>query len=174
MRPRIDAEFTGVEIPSAWLDRRLDSHDVRTRDLLMAQVQAYQPIGDNDVVTQVRRATRLGLMTGQTSGDAVASRLGLNRRTPDRRLAEQDTGLQRLLDETRFEVARQLLGETNLSVQHVGTILGFAEASAFTHAFGRWAGTSPSQWRRQPAGGQDFTDVVTAQDRQRRTPTPAR
>jgi AraC-like DNA-binding protein len=58
-----------------------------------------------------------------------------------------------LLDETRYRIARQLLRDTLLGVEELAVTLGYADATAFSRAFRRWSGTSPSRWRAtQPRG----------------------
>jgi AraC-like DNA-binding protein len=40
------------------------------------------------------------------------------------------------------------LQDANLSISEVAWLLGFREAGAFTHAFRRWTGQTPSEVRR--------------------------
>ena len=44
-------------------------------------------------------------------------------------------------------VASEYLVETPLPLQEVSTLLGYSDPGNFTHAFKRWAGTSPSAFR---------------------------
>jgi AraC-like DNA-binding protein len=53
-----------------------------------------------------------------------------------------------LLEETPFEVARQLVESTRMPLVRVSAALGYADASAFTRAFRRWSGSTPIGWRR--------------------------
>ena len=50
----------GVIIPLAWLKRPIVSADRKSYKALGLRIQSYQPAGEHDVVTQVRRATRVG------------------------------------------------------------------------------------------------------------------
>jgi AraC-like DNA-binding protein len=79
--------------------------------------------------------------------DRVAEKLDVSARTLRRRLAEEDTTFQRVLDEVRFGLATEYLIETPLPVQEVASLLGYSDPGNFTHAFKRWAGTSPSDFR---------------------------
>jgi AraC-like DNA-binding protein len=54
-----------------------------------------------------------------------------------------------LLNQARFDVARDLLPGMRMAVTDLALVLGYADTSAFTHAFQRWAGVAPSQWREQ-------------------------
>lgn len=146
--PSFDAAHTGVSMPSEWLDRPTSHRKAAQRARLEAQVQEYQPAGEHDLITQVRRLLRIGLMTGQTSGPEVAERVGMSYRTLHRRLVAMDTHFQRLLDETRASLAKQLLAETRLSGRDISLIVGFRNAPVFTRSFTEWTGTLPSEWRR--------------------------
>jgi len=49
--------------------------------------------------------------------------------------------------EVRRQRARQLLRDTDLPVLAIAETLGYADAPAFTRAFRRWSGTTPTAWR---------------------------
>jgi AraC-like DNA-binding protein len=52
-----------------------------------------------------------------------------------------------VLNETRHELSRRYLDDPAKSVTEIAFLLGFSEQSAFTRAFGRWSGMSPSSYR---------------------------
>jgi AraC-like DNA-binding protein len=64
-----------------------------------------------------------------------------------RRLSACGTSFQSLVDEGRFEIARQMLENTDADIQRIAVMLEYADASAFARAFRRWSGTTPSRWR---------------------------
>jgi len=68
-------------------------------------------------------------------------------RTLQRRLSEQGYSYQTLVDESRRELARRLLRQTDFSLIEVTFMTGFSEQSAFTRAFKRWAGQTPRSFR---------------------------
>jgi AraC-like DNA-binding protein len=70
-------------------------------------------------------------------------------RTLKRRLAEQNTSYQRLLDELRRDRALKLLEVKTNTVEEVAVQLGYSDAANFNRAFRRWLGMSPSSWRDQ-------------------------
>lgn len=75
----------------------------------------------------------------------VAAELGLSARTLRRRLGEEGTRFQALLDEVRSSLATRLLDDARLSVEETAQRLGYAEASTFIQAFRRWHGTTPTR-----------------------------
>lgn len=79
----------------------------------------------------------------------VSQYLHVSERTLRRRLKEQETSYQQILDDVRFDKAKQLLQESQESIDGISQKLGFSEAAAFNHAFMRWSGLSPGKWRKQ-------------------------
>jgi AraC-like DNA-binding protein len=89
------------------------------------------------------------LVAEAVSGDEVARLLSMHRRTLNRRLREEGTTFQELLDEVRFEAACQFLDTSHIPITEIANSLGYAETSAFSRAFRRWSGASPVQRRRK-------------------------
>jgi AraC-like DNA-binding protein len=87
-------------------------------------------------------------LTGDTSGDAIAQSLSLHRRTLNRRLTEENTTFQFVLDQIRFDLACQLLAYSDISLDDVAASLAYAGVSPFMRSFHRLAGMSPGRWRR--------------------------
>jgi len=71
----------------------------------------------------------------------------MHRCTLSRHLKELGTSFQNLLDEVRFEIARQLLEDSRMEIIQIAALLGYSNASAFTRAFRRWSSTTPAEWR---------------------------
>ena len=87
-------------------------------------------------------------LAGAVSLDAVSGRLQTSPRTLQRRLTGLGISFREVVEEARFEIACALLRGTDLKVQEIAARLGYATPSSFTRAFGRWAGCSPSAFRR--------------------------
>jgi len=102
-----------------------------------------------DLIEKLQRSLRVSLISGVSSGDALASLLAMHRRTLNRRLQLQGITFRDVLDEVRYEVARQLLALSHLSIDDIAAALGYASASPFVRSFKRWSGQSPGQWRRE-------------------------
>jgi len=64
-----------------------------------------------------------------------------------RRLAEESTSFQEILDEVRFGLATEYLIETLLPLQEISTLLGYSDPGNFTHSFKRWSGMAPRDFR---------------------------
>ena len=64
-----------------------------------------------------------------------------------RRLSECGKPYQSLIDETRFNVATELLRDTTATVGEIGLSIGFADQANFSRLFHRIAGISPRAYR---------------------------
>jgi AraC-like DNA-binding protein len=140
-----DRERTAISFPTTLLNKPMtEANSERVRRL----EQQAQTIGKGELLSRLRRALRILLLSGRTSAQEVAAVLFLHRRTLNRRLNDQGTNFQQVLDEIRFEAACQLLDNTQLPLTDIAASLGYSESSAFTRAFRRWSGAAPSRRRR--------------------------
>lgn len=85
--------------------------------------------------------------------DSVACELALSPRQLQNKLKQEGTSYQVLLDQIRKETALKYLNESDITVCDIAFLLGFSEQSAFNHAFKRWTGANPGDYRKpsQPA-----------------------
>jgi AraC-like DNA-binding protein len=70
-----------------------------------------------------------------------------------RRLAAEGLTFTDLLEALRGDLARRHLADEGLTISQVAWLLGYQEISAFTHAFKRWTGMTPSEARARHEGG---------------------
>jgi len=89
---------------------------------------------------------------GTTGAPEIARRLGLSHRTLARRLADEGLSYSQILHELKLDLAKRYLRE-GVSVSRIAWLLGYQEVSAFTHAFKRWTGKSPRQFRLHEEAG---------------------
>ncbi len=148
---RFDAEQTGVSVPVSILQKPIRGADPALRKLLAGRVARTWHAGELDLLTQIRRALRLGLIHGHASAIEISDELGMGRRTLQRHLDQAGISFQELLDEARCEFAQQLLVGTRLHIADVSKIVGYPDPSVFTRAFVRWRGTTPTTWRASSA-----------------------
>ncbi len=79
----------------------------------------------------------------------AARRQDISVRTCQRRLAAAGLVYSRLVDEVRFDTARRLLDDPNMTLAEISAALGYAHPTKFTRAFERWTGLAPSVYRRE-------------------------
>ncbi|PCJ70567.1 MAG: hypothetical protein COA62_08295 [Rhodobiaceae bacterium] len=78
----------------------------------------------------------------------TASELGFSERTLRRRLADEKTSFQELLDEVRHFLAVEYLSGTDISVEAVASALGYTNHGNFRRAFVKWSGVTPGVFRK--------------------------
>jgi AraC-like DNA-binding protein len=103
-----------------------------------------------DLLTKVQNSIVPLLPHGNVRVASVAKRLGLSERTLARKLASVGLTYSEALEQLRRVLARRYLAEDDLSVSRVAWLLGFREVSAFTNAFRRWTGHTPTAERNRP------------------------
>lgn len=77
----------------------------------------------------------------------IAKRLGISGRTIQRRLAEEETSFQKLVDDVRQDQALVWVKNGDLTPAEMAFRLGFSQSSSFHRAFKQWTGRSFSQFR---------------------------
>jgi AraC-like DNA-binding protein len=98
----------------------------------------------------VRRVLVAMLGGQEPTLDRIAKRLGTTPRTLQRRLRDENTTFQDLLDAVRHELALVHVAEQAASIDEIAWLLGFSNGSAFHRAFKRWTGVTPGEFRRHP------------------------
>jgi AraC-like DNA-binding protein len=84
----------------------------------------------------------------------MAQQLLMSERTLKRRLQDEGTGFQALLDHARQQQAMRLLRQPKLAIKQVAEAVGYGDPANFARAFYKWTGMTPRQWRQQ-AGAAD-------------------
>lgn len=154
LEPRFEAEHSALELSADDLDRpRPDDEFRRLTPIVDREIRRLVAAsGAEDLAARVRRTIARSLPSGTPSLTSIARRLGLSTRTLQRRLAERKLTLRGLVDDTRHELARRHLESDRLHVAEIGFLLGYADPSTFAHAFKRWSGVSPSEYRKGARG----------------------
>jgi AraC-like DNA-binding protein len=84
--------------------------------------------------------------------ETIAGHVAMTPRTLQLKLKEEGTSFRKLQDEVRKELAIGYLKDGNDSICEIALLLGFADQSAFHHAFKRWTGKTPGEFRRGAVG----------------------
>jgi AraC-like DNA-binding protein len=79
----------------------------------------------------------------------MADRLNLHPRTLQRRLKDEGDSYLHVQARMRHRLACQWLRQGDVSIDDISARLGFSDRRAFTAAFKRWEGATPSAWREQ-------------------------
>jgi AraC-like DNA-binding protein len=144
---RFDAPTSGIVFAAAWLGKAISGADARLRGVLAKAMRDAEVDGPRTFADEVQGVLHQMLLSGTASTDAVARMFAVPERTLRRHLAKEGKTLQQLINGTRYELAQQLLQNTQLSVSEIAAALQYADPNAFSRAFQNWAGCSPSRWR---------------------------
>jgi len=97
--------------------------------------------------TEIENTISPLLPHGQAKMDVIAKRLGMSTRTLTRRLAEEGVTFNEILQQLKASLAVRYLAEDDMPISRIAWLLGFEEASSFSHACRRWTGKSPRELR---------------------------
>jgi len=100
-----------------------------------------------DGIEPLRREIACALVKGDTGIELLAKTTGTSVRTLQRRLKDAGVNYSELQDEVRKTLALNLLENETLALGEIAFSLGYSDVSAFNHAFRRWVGQSPGQYR---------------------------
>ena len=106
--------------------------DAELRRLLQKQIDALDGKEGANLPERVRSVLRTAILTGHGAMEDVAPMFSMHSRSLHRRLAEFDVTFKALADETRFEIARQMLEDSATPISQIAEALDYADASAFT------------------------------------------
>jgi AraC-like DNA-binding protein len=146
-----DEGMDALVMDRRWLDAPLRTPvpQVLTRARQMIERRLSQEGGTRRVVDEVRWALERRPELLREGLDATASALGLHPRTLQRRLQSEGMKYVDIQSEAKLHRARVMLKRRAISMESISTELGFSDRRAFTFAFKRWTGLSPSAYRNQ-------------------------
>ena len=106
-----------------------------------------QENNDENFVERVRMAIQQRLTGRRPTVEDVADALHISSRTLQRRLQEEGSSFQRVLDEARHLLARRYLNNSVLELNEAAYLLGYEDGNSFVRAFRAWEGIPPARWR---------------------------
>ncbi|KPC51964.1 AraC family transcriptional regulator [Amantichitinum ursilacus] len=145
---------SAVHFPAELLNMALPLADPFSYNVMRQQCQQLQRSWQNsNTLDVISRALRLmysdPLVYNQLNN--VAAELYMSERTLRRRLDEKGVKFQHLLDQVLRDKAVEYLSGSSLPVAEIAERLGYSETASFRHAFRRWTGRCPSDYRTAPA-----------------------
>jgi AraC-like DNA-binding protein len=147
--PEFEASFDGFEAELAWLAEPIRNKNVKLRAYFEKQCERAREAFSSDpaFTALVRQRLAANMEGGALSMADVARSLGTSPRSLHRRLSDEGTSFNDLLDKVRRQFAEQYLGRPRLAISEVAYLVGFNDPSAFFKAFRRWTGVTPSEFR---------------------------
>lgn len=150
---RFDAAHTALRLDAATLKAKVTADEASLKRFLRDAPQSVflRYRNPHSWSARVRRHLRPHLAQAPWQPwphiDAVAAELRVASATLRRRLADEGTSWQALLDQLRCDAAIHHLCGSTLPLAEVAARLGYREPSAFHRAFKRWSGLQPGEYR---------------------------
>lgn len=146
--PVFAAVEDGLRFDASFLDEPLRSANPSLRRLMESYLFARDAApGDASLEARARAEIQRAMRDDTPTVGRVAGRLGVSVRSLQRALGDNGTSFNDLLDEARRDLAIARVSDPSRALKQVARELGFGQAAAFTRAFRRWTGRSPSAYR---------------------------
>ncbi len=142
-----DGTGFSIQFPAAWLSKPI--RHIHRAEASPPKVDVLEAHLAPDFVEATRSILKPHIWGKGLKADAAAEICGYTKSTLGRRLAEHGTTISDVLTDLRLEIAQSKLNIAEASIQEIALGLGYSDATAFSRAFKKNSGLSPSQYRHQ-------------------------
>ncbi|WP_152606593.1 AraC family transcriptional regulator [Aquabacterium sp. NJ1] len=134
-----------------WLDMPLNAFvpEAHNQARMMIERRMSREVGERRLVEEVRWALERRPELLRDGLEATAAALALHPRTLQRRLQAEGIKYVDIQSQAKCQRAQTMLKRRAISMESISMELGFSDRRAFTFAFKRWTGLSPSAYRDQ-------------------------
>ena len=145
------AKRNAIVFRAADAERPLVTRNAELLGVLAPQLEKDLNDGnaDEDFMERVRVAIQQKLTGHRPTMEEIADALHVSPRTLQRRLQEEGSSFQKVLEEARHQLARHYLNNSVLELNEAAYLLGYNDANSFGRAFRGWEGVPPATWREQ-------------------------
>lgn len=142
-------EADALVMDRRWLDQPLNAPlpHALTEARQRIERRLTQECAERHIVDDVRWALERRPELLREGLEATAAALGLHPRTLQRRLQAEGVKYVDIQSQAKCHRAQMMLRRRAISMESISEELGFSDRRAFTFAFKRWMGMSPSVWR---------------------------
>jgi AraC-like DNA-binding protein len=129
--------------------RRFVTRNAELLALLAPQFEQElkQQNAEEKFAERVRSAIQQKLTGRRPAIEDIAGALHISSRTLQRRLQDEGSSFQRVLEEARHQLARHYLNNSGLELNEAAYLLGYEDGNSFVRAFRGWEGVPPARWR---------------------------
>ena len=147
---RVGHPWAGIRFDAGLLKRPMATADAMIESLMRhyGDLRLAALPEQRGEIEQLRREIARVLVKGQTGIEHLAKATGTSVRTLQRRLKVAGVNYSDLHNDVRKTLALNLLENETMGLAEIAFSLGYSDVSAFNHAFRRWVGQSPGQYRR--------------------------
>lgn len=97
---------------------------------------------------RVRSALIELLPSGESGIDDVAKKLGISKRTLQRKLNDENTTFQKQLNHIRELLAKHYIQSSDITSEDIAYLLGYQDINSFLRAFNLWTGMTISEYKK--------------------------
>ena len=145
-----EASTYSLTLPIEAVDRILPGSNPQLAELNdQVMIEYLAKLDQSHIVQKVKAIIIDQLPSGNVTDENVARTLYMSSRKLQRQLQTAGTTFNTLLNEIRQDLAQNYLREQVTSMTEIAFLLGFSESSAFSRAFKRWMGVSPTEYRKR-------------------------
>ena len=150
---RVGHPWPGIRFDAGLLKRPMITADAMIESLMRhyGDLRLAALPEQRGEIEQLRREIARVVVKGEGGIEHLAKATGTSVRTLQRRLKDAGVNYSDLQDDVRKTLALNLLENETLALAEIAFSLGYSEVSAFNHAFRRWVGQSPGDYRRHRA-----------------------
>jgi AraC-like DNA-binding protein len=147
---RVGHPWAGIRVDASLLKRPMATADAMVESLMRhyGDLRLATLPEQRGEIEQLRREIARVLVKGEIGIEHLAKATGTSVRTLQRRLKDAGVNYCDLQNDVRKTLALNLLENETLALAEIAFSLGYSEVSAFNHAFRRWVGQSPGDYRR--------------------------
>ncbi len=145
---QFSAERDSMTFSLADVDKHLAGANpqlARLNDQVM--IEYLGKLDKDNIIDRVAAVTIDMLPSGGITDEKIAEHLNMSGRSLQRRLKEAGTTFRTILEGVRKDLASTYVHDPDIELVEVAFLLGFSDQSAFSRAFKRWTGNTPSEFR---------------------------
>ncbi len=146
---RYNSAESALVFSKKWLGYTISTADALLQNHLIREAEALHARQAENLLKPLQQLLVHSLANKQMTTTEIAKQLGMHERTFHRQLKSRGTSFRHELEHCRYAISQQLLTATNESLVNISLALGYSNVSAFTRAFKKWSGETPTKWRKE-------------------------
>jgi AraC-like DNA-binding protein len=159
-----DNPFSGFVMRADDLGARIRMAEIAMPRYMKQFVEEVVAQPEISITDTVRQLVFVLLPSGRCTSMAIASHLGVDRKTVNRRLAASATTYSEIVNDVRIELVRRHIRTGQRALTDTAQLLGFASLATFSRWFRTEFGMSATAWR-QSAREEDTAKADKAEPR---------
>jgi AraC-like DNA-binding protein len=142
--PLKQSDELSLEFRTSILDEPILSANYDVQNFLLQKVSSHIKVNESDSFHgKIYNMLIANSYLQMLSLEAIAGNLNMSGRSLQRKLKEEGSSYQQIVEEVRKNLAIDFISSGKYSTKDLAATLGYNETSAFLRAFKRWTGQTP-------------------------------